>query len=115
MSKESKNITINLQEYNHLRDTLNQYKAIVGVLMANIAKKTEEDKYSYNVIDNNLYCENPKECINKIVTIIHYFDPFTYAFIADMVDIDRDYVDLMAKLAEIEAEGEDEEDQEEDE
>ena len=114
MSKETKNITIELHEYNHLKETLNQYKAVVGVLMTSITKDDEDGKY-FNRLDNNLYCKDPQDCLNQILTIIHYFDPFAYAFIADMVDIDRDYSEFMAKLAEIEAEGEDEEDQEEDE
>ena len=114
MSKESKNITINLQEYNHLRDTLNQYKAVVGVLMTSITKDDEDVKY-FNRLDNNLYCKDPQDCLNQILTIIHHFDPFAYAFIADKVEIDPDYSELMANLAAIEAEGKDEEEQEEDE
>lgn len=112
MTKESKTVTIALADYNHYKEKMNLYKAIVGVLMDNITRNKDEAQYSFNEIEDGVYFKDSKTAFKKLLTIIRYFDPIAYAFITDRIDIDDWF--LKDALSEIEIE-EDEEDQEEDE
>ena len=113
MAKETKNVTIPIEDYNYLRNVLIVYKSILGVLATSI--KSEGDtqyKYSTNKVGNGYYCEEMDEVVRQIFTFIRYFDTRAYAVITGQaIEITSETLHKLVEelSAEAEEEGEDEE------
>ena len=82
MAKETKNITISRGEYDFLKNKVDIYMGIVGLLTTSIKTKDEtKNAYSYNEVEKGFYCEDSTDTVKQILTIVHFFDPTAYALI----------------------------------
>lgn len=114
MAKETKNITIPIEDYDYLRNVLSIYKSILGVLATSIKSEEETQyKYSTNKVGNGYYCEEMDEVVRQIFTFIRYFDRRAYAIITGQaIEITSETLHKLVEELSAEAEEEEDEDDE---